>query len=477
MSDVEVRPGSPTRMDEAHRSRLDQMLAHDEVERALVAEMLANVRPADIADYLERLDFLDALAVFQLLQNETASEVLTEADEHLTSQLVTALQPMKLADLIDEMAPDDGVDILDAITADEPDRTEEIVRELEPETLEAITPLMEYEEDTAGGLMTLDYVYVPLDATVGRALEIVKEQAADADNVSQIYVEGPDDQLLGVMSVRELIVLDDDKLVADVMLPLEQMITVTPDLDQQDVARLMAKYDLVMVPVVDGARILGVVTFDDVYDAHAEEADEDLRLIAGLGEHDPVDGPIYHRVLARMPWLLVTLGGTFVTAAVLRAYQATITEIAATMFFVPAVTAMSGNVGLQSSTTFVRALALGEIQFNDIFRLAMREMITGAIIGLICGTVVGVAAVWFVDAGTDGVRLGAVVGFAMIVAISISAAIGTVVPLLLDRWGKDPALGAGPFITTVNDIVALFIYMSIATALLVGTRTPAAVGW
>ncbi|MGE0431954.1 MAG: magnesium transporter [Planctomycetota bacterium] len=448
------------------RQRLDQLLSTDEVERELVAELLSTVRPADIADYLERLDFYDALAVFQLLQREVASEVLTEADEHLTAQLVGALAPPALAGLIEEMSADDGVDILDAVKADEPERAQEVVAELEKDTLEAIQPLMEYEEDTAGGLMTLEYVSVAPDATIAGALEALRAQAADADNVSQVYVVDEDRRLYGVISVRELITLDESKTVAEAMLPLENMITVTPDLDQQDVARLMAKYDLVMVPVVDGTSILGVVTFDDVYDAHAEEADEDLRLMAGLGDHDPIDGPIHHRVLARLPWLMITLGGTFITAAVLRAYEATIMEITATMFFVPAVTAMSGNVGLQSSTTFVRAIALGEIVFADIFRLALREMITGAIIGCICGMAVGISAIFLVDAGTDGVRLGAVVGFAMLVAISISAAIGTFVPLLLDHWGKDPALGAGPFITTLNDIVALAIYMIIATALL-----------
>ena len=223
----------------------------------------------------------------------------------------------------------------------------------------------------------------------------------------------------------------------------------------------MKKYDLTLMPVVDEtSKLIGVVTFDDAMDVLSEEAEEDIALLSGSMVYDPVQSRVFTRLWLRLPWLIISLFGTFLAAWVLKSYEATIVQITAAVFFIPAVSAMSGNVGIQSSTTLVRGLALGQVDFSMIFKLISKEIRTAFLIGIICGLLITVFS--YLLNSMDW-NFGIIIGIAMILSVSVSAIVGTVIPLICDKFNIDPAVAAGPFITTLTDIITFVIYMGIIT--------------
>lgn len=432
-------------------------------EQFLLNEMLAHAHPTDIAEWLQRFSGPEKVALFRLLDHDKQAEVMAHADEATQSELLERLDAPELANAIDQMWPDDAVDTLGLLKEEEEDKHSAVYKLLDRELRDDVDELEVYDDETAGGLMTSVYCKVLATGTVGDALKAIKADDDTLESIAIVHiVESSDegDRLVGVLSTREVLLGKPDEQLVDVM--TRDPVTVGVHDDQAEVVQIFEKYGLSTLPVVDERGYLaGVITFDDALAAQADEHQEDLAALAGMRVHDPIYGSIWERLWARVPWLLVTLGGTFITATVLKAFDATLAQIVSTMFFVPAVTAMSGNVGLQSSTNLVRAIALGQVEVGMLARLVLNEMATGLCVGLLCGTLLGFGALLFADAHPE---LGAIVGIAMVVAITVSSIVGTIVPLLCDRLGIDPAFAAGPVITTLNDVLALSIYLGIATA-------------
>ncbi|HUU43889.1 MAG TPA: magnesium transporter [Planctomycetota bacterium] len=419
-----------------------------------LAERLAAVHPIDIAVALQYLDEDETLAVVKTLDDHAAAEVLDETDEDTKRAILERVDRERLADLVDLMPPDEGADLLELA----PDEIEEVVLErVERDTAQDIRELQRYEPDTAGGQMTTEFVALREDMTATDAIRTL-QGAVDAEQTNWVHVTDAADRLAGYVSIAQLISAPGNRHVADFM--HRDVQSVTTDLDQETVARLADHYNLQAVPVTDTRGVLkGIITLDDVMDVMSEEASEDMFLLAGSQSVHPLSENVLLRVTKRMPWLLVTVGMGLVVMFIYSRYEPVIRAGSIWLvFFVPIVQALGGNVGIQSSTLVVRGLATGDIGHGRLSRVILTELAVGLTIGVLFGLLVGLAA-----GAIQNPRLGLVVALAIPVGVLSSSFTGTVIPLVCNRVGVDPAVTAGPFITALNDLICLTIYFSIAS--------------
>ncbi|NLC76780.1 MAG: magnesium transporter [Clostridia bacterium] len=417
--------------------------------------------PADVADALESLNELDMARVFIRLDGETAALVLRNLKTKSVNALLDALGPERIAAILDEMSLDDAADFLGEVSEDVKD---ELLELMEADEASDVKELLAYPEDSAGGIMTTEYVAILETITAGKAIEVLRETAPEAETVYYVYVINTSNKLVGVISLRELIVADPQEQIGVIM--QENVISVPVTMDQEEVARVVTKYGLLAVPVVDqDGSLVGIVTVDDVIDVIHEEATEDIFLLAGTSEVEtelPLLGRLSMSVRSRLPWLLVTLLGGMIAGSVLRGLEDELNQMVALAFFVPLLTGMGGNVGTQSSTLTVRGLAMGAIEGKEAWVTVVKECLSGLIIGAICGMIVGsVALVMY-----GNWILGLVVGLALVGNMVTAATVGTLVPLVFRRVGIDPAVASAPFISTSIDITGLLIYSSLASALI-----------
>ncbi len=439
--------------------QLRQLLASGDRQGFL--SLLSQVHPADLAEVLEHMEPAEQGIVFGLLDRERAAMVLEELDSETVARLLRAAGRERAAKILDQIAVDELVDLLLEIS---PQDAREFLSVLEEEDREDIRDLLTYPEDSAGGLMTTDYVAVHEDLTAEEAIGVLRQIAPDAETAYYVYVVDTRGKLTGVLSLRELIIAPPDVRVKDIM--RTNVIAVGVFEDQEEVARLVARYDLVAIPVVDQDGILrGIVTADDIMDVIEEEATEDIYRMAGAGaekeERELASSP-WHKARRRLPWLIFLLFGNMLSANVIQGFTRTIEAVVALAYFIPVLMDMGGNVGTQSFAVVVRGLATGELDPRYLFRTVLREAGVGVLVGGICGTLVGlVGLLWQGDP-----MLGLVVGVAMALTLFTATLWGTLVPLALERLGLDSALGAGPFITTVVDITGLLIYFTLATYLM-----------
>ncbi|HHX94756.1 MAG TPA: magnesium transporter [Clostridia bacterium] len=427
-----------------------------------IAVLISQYQPADIAEILTELETHYRGTVFQLLSRETAAMVLEELevlDESVIFNLVESLGAKYLADIINEMASDDAADLLGRL----PQETREIILELmQHEEAVDVQELLEYDVQSAGGIMTTEYVAIRKDITAGRAIDVLREIAPEAETVYYVYVVDIKNRLVGVITLRELIVADPHALIENIM--HRKVISVTVDMDQEEVARVVSKYNFLAVPVVDKDNsLLGIITVDDVIDVIYEEASEDIYLLGGSTELSDQDQSIMAKALkSRLPWLFITMLEGLIAGTVLRGLERELSAVVALAFFIPLLTGMGGNVGTQSATIAVRGLAVGQIDTGDVFRVAARETLTGITLGLINGLIVAViAALW-----QNSFVLGVIVGLAMLGNMTTAALMGTLVPIAFKKWGIDPAVASAPFITASIDITGLLIYSTLASFLI-----------
>ena len=327
-----------------------------------------------------------------------------------------------------------------------------------------VKELLAYPEDTAGRIMTTEYVAILEDITAEKAIQVLRETAPDAETVYYVYVINRKNQLVGVISLRELIVANPETKIADIM--QRKVISVHVDTDQEEVARIVSRYDFLAVPVIDHDRsLVGIVTVDDVIDVIHEEVTEDIYRLAGAQQVEeglPLPERLVASVRSRLPWLLVTLMGGVLAGQVLRGLEDELSRMMALAFFVPLLTGMGGNVGTQSSTLTVRGLATGQIEGREALITVLKESLVGMSIGAACGLIVGlVAYLW-----QGSLALGLVVGLALLGNMTTAAAMGTLVPLFFRQVGIDPAVASAPFISTSIDITGLLIYSFLASALI-----------
>lgn len=427
---------------------------------------LTEQHPADLAEWLEELTDEQRETLFGLLDPEQAAVILGELDLETQADLVTALDREKAGDIIEEMATDEAADLLAELT---PEEQGQILGELAEEDAADVRELLEHDPETAGGLMTTDYITLRADMTMQAALEHLREVGPDAETIYYVYVVDEGERLVGVMSLRDLIVSPTDRHVRDAM--RKKILSVYVDEDQEEVARQVSKYNLLAIPVVDRQeRLVGVITVDDVIDVLEEEATEDaLRMSAVTPDtEDPgatdFGANIWRLVRPRLPWLVALLFLEIVSGKVVEHFQNGMPAGTLTLLtiFITTMAGESGNAATQALAVVVRSLATGEIGTKDVLKVVWRELRVGVTAGIICGVVL--AALALVMKGS--VPLAMVVGIAIAINIPVAKIMGAFFPIVITRLGVDPAVASGPFITTVTDVTSMLTYFGIATLIL-----------
>jgi len=428
--------------------------------------LLEELHPADIADVIEGAPDDVQNHIFDLLDDETKADVIAELDDSTEAEILEDLTAEEISDIAEEMAPDDAADMLSELAEG---RSEEVLELMEDEDSEDVRELLQYGEETAGGRMTTDFVALPETATAKEALSHIGSLELD-EPVYFAYVINKQKSLTGYVQIWQLLKTENrQKTLAE--MAEENTLTVTPDADQETVAQIMSKYDLSSLPVIDKeGRLIGRVTVDDIIDVIEEEASEDLFKLAGSDDIELEDPSPLSSCKTRLPWLLITLASGFISSLILKRFIDN-PHIIILSSFVPIIMAMGGNTGIQSSILIVRGLAIGSFDQSKLARLLGHEILTGMMMGLVCGAIIGVWAHFMVGDGGQfsALYLASTVGLALFCAMMFAAAFGAFVPLLLNRFKIDPAVAAGPFVTASNDVMALVIYYAV-TFLLITLR-------
>lgn len=441
---------------EAAYEVLRNYISANKLEEAKV--LLREFQPADIAEFVEDLAPEEIGTILNLLAGDVAGLVLNQLDPELVGEVLRHMGEEKTSAIIDEMYSDDVADLL----AELPDQEKnKILNLMEREDAVEVRELLEYKVDTAGGIMTTEYVAILKNITAGRAIEVLREIAPDAETVYYVYVVNDKNQLVGVISLRELIVANPETVIENIM--HHKVKSVNVNMDQEEVAAIVTKYDFLAVPVVDDNNcLLGIVTVDDVIDVIHEEATEDIFRLAGTAEIDLEDGlseRIINSLRTRLPWLLITLAGGLLAGRIIRGLEAELQAVVALAYFIPLLTGMGGNVGTQSSTLTVRGLATGQVDAKELLITVGREAMVGMAVGMICGLIVTLVAFFW----QKSLLLGLVVGGALLGNMITAATMGTFVPMVFKRLGIDPAVASAPFISTSIDITGLLIYTGLAS--------------
>jgi magnesium transporter len=415
------------------------------------------VHPSDLSDVLAQLDEDLQLRLVQALPPELVSEALAEMEggEH-PEDLLAALRPEQAAGIVQELADDDAAVLIRELPADTAKRILASVANRGD-----LERLLAYEEDTAGGRMTTSVVTVPTWVTLAEALESVRRQSEEVDDFYEVYCLDRDGRLAGVLSLQQLVVSRPESRVADVMEP--PAVVATPEQDQEEVARLIARYNVPAVPVVDHVgRLLGRITFDDVIDVVEAETTEDLLRLSGVSANEDLAAPWLRAVRARLPWLYVNTVTAFLAAAVVYLFQDTIAALVILTVYMPIVAGQGGNAGTQALAVTVRRIALGLIPPGQGPRVVGKEVLVGAANGLAVGLLVGIVAA--LVRGTP--MLGLVVALAMWGNLVIAGLVGATVPLVLHRLGADPAVSSSVFVTPVTDACGFLLLLGLASAIL-----------
>jgi len=433
--------------------RLIEEDALPELERAI-----GELHPADLADVVEHLEDDERLSIFQILPPGVASEVLIEISTPIQESLTHELDDRALSHILNELNSDDAADIFSHLPQE---RAESMLGLVQPEVAEELKKLIRYETDTAGGIMALEFVSVSANSTIREAIETIRKKREEVENLYYVWVVDDSGKLVGVVSIKDLVLEPRDKKIGDIMNP--DVISVDANTDQEEVARIVRQYDLVNVPVVNGHhRLIGRITHDDIIDVIEEEASEDISLMGGVIDQEIAEESALKMSRARLPWLLLGLLGGVLSALVISHFHTSIEKILALSFFIPVIMAMGGNTGTQAATVVIRGLATGDISIVRTGKRLLTELWVALINGILCGILLGlIVAFWLSDR-----HLGLGVGLSLISVILFSGSFGAFVPFALKKFNIDPALAAGPFITTSNDILGLLIYLTMITQFL-----------
>lgn len=414
--------------------------------------------PADLADVMDVLDDAQDKSVFSLLDTYEAAEVLDEVDDQTREHLLQELQPDYVARLVQELPSDEGADIVGALS---PEHRQRVLALAPPKNVEALNKLLAYPKESAGGLMSLDYVSVRDTAPLAHAIEAFRAQVT-AEPIFYVYVVDEQGVLKGMVDLQTLFSDDPTLPAGDVMTGAG--LFVTPDLDQEHVALIFARYDLTALPVVEPTshKLLGIITADDVIDVVEHEATEDVMRIAGSDAEELEKRSPQQVALLRLPWIMATLFIELLAGVVIHLFDRTLATVILLASFMPIISAISGNTGLQSATIIVRGLSTGQVQLTNWRHAVLRQITTTLILGGVTGLTLGViGAIWY-----GKWTFGLVVAIGMFSAVNIAGVVGTVVPLTSKRLGFDPAITSGPFETAFQDVIGISIFLGLATFLL-----------
>ena len=423
-------------------------------------KQLHQLHYADIAELIEELSIDEAIYLVKLLDSEKTADALAEVDEDFREKILDQLSAKEIAEEVEELDTDDAADIIAELPEE---RQEKVLSEIEDtEHLKDIRELLRYEEDTAGSLMAKELVKVHEDLSVLKCVNAMRKQAQEVTRVHSIYVVNSKNELLGRLSLKDLITANSRAIVKDIYIPKVDFVHVNEDVEE--VAKIMSKYDLEAIPVVnDNKELLGRITIDDIVDVIKEEADKDYQLAAGISNDVEADDTILELTRARLPWLFLGLLGGLGSVFILKDFETVMNQpqLRSLFFYTPLIAAMAGNVGVQSSAIIVQGLA------NDIVKGSMISRLFKEIgLSLINGFFLAVVLIAFGQVMGQELSLSLTVAGSMMGVIVMAALIGTFVPIVLDKRGIDPAIATGPFITTANDIFGIFLFFYIAQVVL-----------
>ncbi|WP_100611198.1 magnesium transporter [Confluentibacter lentus] len=422
-------------------------------------KLLDEFHYADIAEILDELNLEEAVYIIKLLDSETTSEILMELDEDNREKVLRNLSSKEIAEEIEELDTDDAADIISELPEE---RQQEVISHIEDEEHKAeIRELLAYDEDTAGGLMAKELVKVYETWTVAGCMRRIRGQAKEVTRVHSIYVVNKKNKLIGRLSLKDLIVAKSDQKISEIYIPSFDYVNVNDDVE--DVAKVMAKYDLEAIPVVDENMILlGRITIDDIVDVMKEEADKDYQLAAGITGDVEADDTIWELTRARLPWLLIGMFGGIGAASIISGFSDAMLKFPALLMFIPLIQATAGNVGVQSSAIIVQGLANDSIDGSLLNRL-LKEFLLGLVNGLAIAFIVLIISHF---AFNTTYLESLTICVALISVIIMAALIGTFIPIFLDKRGIDAAVATGPFITTSNDVFGILLYFVIAKFIL-----------
>lgn len=446
-------------MDSALISDLSTLI--DSGQRGMVLNILSDLHPADLASVVSHIDQDLAEQVLDWLPVETAAEVLAELDDDYRAELADAIPNDRLTAMIDELDTDDAADVL----ADLP---QELAHRIIPELEDAedVKELLAYEEESAGGLMATEFVSVLRHHSVEQATEVVRAHAESIRDIFALFVVDDRERLVGIVTMKNLLLSPAETPVSAIM--KQDIVTVPTDMDQEDVARLMERYDLVTLPVVDAEGCLvGRITIDDIVDVIRDEAEEDIQRMSGVAGGEEATDSVWRITRGRLPWLLVGLAGASLAALVIISFEESLAAASILAGFIPIVMATAGNAGIQSSAIAVQGLASGDIWASDIKRRLGKELSVAMLNGIVSSCVLGLAILLFGSLfgehlGGNPAQLAYTASLALLIVIVVATTIGAMTPLLLDKMNIDPAIATGPFITTSNDILGILVFFLLA---------------
>lgn len=416
--------------------------------------ILIDMHPADIEDILNRLKKEERKYIFHLLPTDLASEVLIELDTPLVEQVLEETTEQKISTIVDQMDSDDAADIVAELPTEV---ARKVLYHMEEEGSQEVRELLHYKDDSAGGIMALEFLSMPESATVNETIERIRDVHEEMDDLYNVWVVDNNERLVGSVSLTDLVLAKGYTTLREIM--DVEFVTIKTEMDQEEVANEFRKYDLISAPVVDkDDKIVGRITVDDIVDVLEEEGSEDIARIAGAPDEEILEESPFLLSRARLPWLLVAFLGEILAAVILQSFSATLSQIVITAFFIPIIMAMGGSTGQQSSVIVVRGLATGDIDLRDTRSRLFKEFKISIINSFFFSLLLFIIVFFW-----DGWPFAAVLSLSMFIVINNAAIIGALVPLTFKRLKIDPALAAAPFVSTSNDIIGLLIYLSITT--------------
>lgn len=417
-------------------------------------EEIEDIHPVDLLEELEHYEG-EKKTILNRLPDYYIALMIGELEDEDKYELLSLFSKVREEKIISEMASDDLADLLGEL---EDSVQKEIIAKMDWEQAEEVKELLTYEDDTAGGLMATEFIAIQEGMTVKETIDYLRKEAPSSETPYYIYVLDEREVLRGVVSLRDIIVSDDEIVIGDIM--SENILSVPVDMDQEEVGRLFEKYGYMVIPVVDEENVMcGIITFDDIMGVLNEETTEDIYLLGGLSEGEEIDSSPLDAIKSRLPWLLVNLVTAAMAASVVGLFEGTISKIVALATFMPIVTGMGGNAGTQTLTLIVRGIALDELNDKNTKKILVKELIVGVTNGLCLGAIIGIVAQLWVGKAIFGF----VIGTAMVLNLIVAASAGYFVPVILKKFNVDPALASGVFVTTFTDIMGFFFFLGLAT--------------
>ena len=448
-----------------NKFKLDAKFIHDlqlliiEKDSVTIAKKLKEVHPADIADIIEQLSEQNAQFLFEIFENPKSADIIVELEDDVRESILSVFTPKKIAKvLIDHLESDDAADVIAELPQE---KKAKVLSHIKNKVqADDISDLLTYSEDSAGSLMAKELVKVNENWTILKCLKEMRKQAEKIRNIHTIYVVDDNNKLLGLLSLRKLLVIENSTTITSII--NRNIISVKTNKNNEDVANIMNKYDLIVIPVVDeNDTLLGRITIDDILDFVKEEAEKDYQMASGISEDVEANDNIWNITRARLPWLLIGLTGGILGAKIIGMFDLknNLFELA---FFIPLITAMGGNVGVQSAAIVVQGLANNNFKANNISNKLLKELGVAIFNGLICSTIILLVTLLI----GCSMAISITVSISLLSVIIFAALFGTFIPLILEKYKIDPALATGPFITTINDILGLLIYFLIGHKIL-----------